>query len=79
MVAVSDRLVPNGFNAMLTVTVPEPVPEAAPPIVRNEPPGVVAVHGQPEAEALIVIGPLDADDPTVSEEGEIVNAHDVPN
>ena len=74
-----DRLVANGFKAMLIVTVPDPVPEAAPTIDRNEPPGVVAVHGQPEAEALIVIGPLVAPAPTVSEDGEMVNAQEEPN
>jgi hypothetical protein len=79
IVAESDRLVPAGFAAMFSVTVPEPVPEAAPLIDRNEPPGVVAVHGQPEADALIVMGPLVAPDPTVSDDGEMVNAQVEPN
>jgi hypothetical protein len=39
----------------------------------------VALHGQPEADALIVMGPPAADEPTVSVDGEIVNAQDEPN
>ena len=77
MVTVEARLAEAGFTATVTLTGPEPVPDAGPKVTNAS--GEDAVHGQPAAEACTCMGPDPPADVSVRELGLRVNEHESPN